>query len=80
MTATARILLTLGTGLRHEAWLLSAMPVGGVHEERVAEMDVACLADCVGKRTRMDLVRQRDVLMVDALIAIGEKHVSDVSL
>jgi len=28
----------------------------------------------------MDLVRQPDLLMVDALIAIGEKNVSDVSM
>jgi len=56
------------------------MLLGGVHEERVAEIDVACLADGVGKGTGMDLVRQRDVLVVDALIAIGEKNVSEVSL
>ncbi len=67
-------------GLSDETWHLSAMLLGGVHEERVAEIDVACLADGVGKRTGMNLVRQRDVLVADALIAKGEKNVSDVSL
>jgi len=66
-------------GLSDEAWHLSAMLLGGVHEERVAEIDVACLAHGVGKRTGMNLVRQRDVLVVDALIAKGEKNVSDIA-